>query len=435
MSSYEIKDIRAVITDETGVHVKPVSVYIDGGLIAGVNRRPDGFIPDYVYSNNARKLLIPGLINAHTHSHMSLLRGCADDMPFHTWLFDRVLPLEDRLTPQSAAWGTLLSCAEMIRTGTTCFNDMHMFEEVILDAVHRSGMRAVLSRGLVGTCRDGIPSDGGRLEQAFRDIDAYRQQNTNGLISFALAPHAPYTCDEGYLRHVAQTARTHGLRLHIHVAESRRECEDSQREHSKTPVEWLDSIGILDSQTLAAHCVHVTPNDIGILRDRGVSVAVNTVSNMKLGNGFAPVPQMAAAGVNIALGTDGAASNNTQNLFRELNALTLVHKGHTQDPASVPAREAFYMATMGGARALGLDGVTGAIQEGLRADLVILNLDMPHLTPCPDEISALAYGMTGLEAETVFINGKPVMEKGELLTIDLPRVLYETEQAARKLHG
>ena len=430
----EINKIPAVLPDGNSVTVKTVTVFVDGGKIAGIDSKPDGFIADRTFTGNCGKLLIPGLINTHTHSYMSLFRNHADDLPFEDWLFKRILPLEDKLTSEDAYWGALLSCAEMIKTGTTCFSDMHMFKHQILKAVNKSGMRAVLSRGLVGSFANNVLDDGSRIQDALEDISLYQTRFNDGLVTFFLAPHAVYTCDAGYLRYVAGAAKEHDLGIHIHVSETEREVSDCISKFGMTPVAFLDSLGIFDIHTAAAHCVYLTDSDINILSEKKVNALTNPISNMKLGNGFAPIPELLSKGINVSLGTDSAASNNSLNMFRELSFLTLIHKGDAKDPTKISAKEGFLIATKNGAKSLKLAGSTGSVAVGFNADLAVLNLDTPNFYPRNDILAGLSYSATGSEVETVIIGGKIVMENRELKTIDEERLYYEISRIADRIY-
>lgn len=417
-----IKDILAVLPDG----VRTCSVYVRGGLIAGIDEKPDGFMPEKTIDGSGR-LLIPGLVNSHTHAYMTLFRNCADDLTFSDWLFGRVMPLEDRLTDEDCYWGSLLAISEMISTGTTAFLDMLMFMDATARAAAETGIRAVLSRGLSGACDE---ESGGfrRLREAKAAIEKWSGYEN---ISFMIGPHALYTCSEDYLRLAGETARELGLPINIHLAESLSESETSLAEHGCSPVEYVDRCGLLDSRTVAAHCIRLSEKDIEILAERGVTVATNPASNMKLANGFAPIPQLMSAGVKIALGTDGAASNNSLNMFREMSLLALVHKGVTGDPQAVTAGEAFRMATVNGARALGINA--GEIRTGMAADLAVIDLDRPNMQPLADPVAALCYSASGYEVETVMVGGKLLMERGELLTIDKERVYAECSRICERI--
>ncbi len=419
-----ISNTLAILPDGDGHSVARHDLYVEGSVISGIDEAPQGFVADETI-DGTRRLTIPGLVNAHTHTYMSMMRNVADDLSFGDWLFGTIEPLEDRLEPEDAYWASLLGQAEMIRSGTTCFNDMQMHIHQTTRAVCDSGMRAVICRGLVGGDYD---EGDRRLTEALEERAAFAGCDRLG---FLLGPHAPYSCGPDYLRMVADVARREGMGVHIHIAESQAESDNMWAEHHCTPVEYVRDAGIFDVPTIAAHCVRVTESDRAILAAHGVSVVTNPASNMKLGNGFAPVPELAAAGVNVCLGTDGAASNNAQNLFRELALLTLIHKGTHDTPQCVSADEALDMATINGARALGLP--CGSIEVGRKADLVLLDLDSPSLTPLNDAVAALSYSAGGSEVADVLIDGRMVMRDHELLTIDEERVRHEIGRICTRL--
>lgn len=424
-----ISGALALLPAEGGFDASIRDIYIDGTDIAGIDAAPEGFSADELIDGSGM-LAMPGLVNAHTHTYMSTMRNVADDLPFDDWLMGRIEPIEARLEPEDAYWGSLASQAEMIRSGTTCFSDMHMHAGQTARAAVDSGMRAVISRGLVG---DAYDESDRRLAEA---LSERREFAGCGRLSFLLGPHAPYSCGKGYLRMVSDVARQEGLGVHIHVAESRFEDDTIRGRHGCSPVEYVRDSGILELPSLglpvvAAHCVRVDARDMGILAEAGASVASCPASNMKLGNGFAPVPEMLAAGINVCIGTDGAASNNAQSMFREMGLMALIHKGTHDTPQCVSAAEALAMATGGAARALGLP--TGEIAVGRRADVVLIDLDSPQLTPLGDPVAAMAYSACGAEVDTVIIDGKVVMRRRELLTVDEERVRAEMRRICRRL--
>ena len=419
-----IKGVLAVVPAGDADAVERHDIYIEGKKITALDEAPAGFVADTVI-DGADRLAIPGLINALTHTYMSMMRNIADDLSFTDWLFNTVQPIEDRLEPEDCYWASLLGQAEMIRSGTTCFNDQQMHIHQTGRAVRDSGMRAVIGRGLVG---DAYDRSDYRLAEALEEM---ADSADCDRLSFRLNPHAPYSCGPDYLRMVADVARERGLGIHIHIAEGQAESDNMWRDHHCTPVEYVRDAGIFDSPTVAAHCIRVSESDIRILADNHVSVVTNPASNMKLGNGFAPVPELMAAGVNVCLGTDGAASNNAQNMFREMQLVSLIHKGTHDTSQCVSADETFRMATANGARALGLN--TGAIEVGRLADIALLDLDTPSMMPNNNLIAALAYSANGSEAETVIIDGKIVMDHRELLTIDEERVFTEIRRICHRL--
>ena len=414
-----IKNIKTILTDP--VRVLDADAYVAGSVIAGINEAPEGFVPDKVIDGTDR-LLTPGLINAHTHSYMSFMRNCADDLAFMDWLFGRIDPIEQKMTDKDAYWGAQLAILEMMKSGTTCFNDMQMNIMQTSAAVKESGMRAVICRGLVGSGNDEAGSM--RLKQAYEERDAFKECDR---LNFRLGPHAPYTCDEEFLKIVAKEAVKENMGIHMHLSESKTEIENCRKDYGCSPIELADRCGLFEVPFIAAHCVQIDEKDMDILAARNVSVVTNPASNMKLGNGFAPVPEMMAKGINVCLGTDGAASNNALNLIHEMSLVALIHKGTHETPQCVSAVETFEMATINGAKALGLDQSIGSIEKGKKADLVIWDMKQPSMWPKNDPVAALSYSANGSEADTVIIDGEITMENRKILTLDEERILHETQ--------
>ncbi len=420
MSDIYIKDAYALVDGNIDRH----SIYIVGDKIAGVDKKPEGFREEKLI-DGTDMLVIPGLINAHTHSYMAPMRNIADDMPFMDWLLKGVNPVEDRMSPEDAYWGAMLAMVEMISCGTTTFNDMQMHIHQTTRAAKESGMRAVICRGLVGNAYD---RNDVRIKEAFEEMEDGKDCDR---LKFMLGPHAPYSCGPDYLRCVADIAKEKGLGIHIHLAESVTEVENLRKEHNLSAIEYAYKAGCFDVPAIAAHCVQISDSDIEILKEHNVSVVTNPASNMKLGNGFAPIPRLLDAGVNVAIGTDGAASNNSLNLFHEISLLTLIHKGVSMDPVCIGAAEAMKIATENGAKALGLEGVTGKIKEGYKADLAILDMNCPSMVPPNNIISSLAYSANGSEVDTVIIDGVVVMENREIKTIDTEKVIFEAKKIVK----
>jgi len=420
-----IKDILTVISEKTTKN----DIYISGDTIVSLSNKPDGFIAEKVISG-ADKLAVPALINCHTHSYMSLFRNIADDLPFDKWLFDKIMPLEDIITPDDAYWGCMLGCAEMIKSGTGTFLDMHMFPGITPKVANKCKMRAVVSRGLSGDEND---KEGGnrRLNEAKEEIEEY---SGNPLIGFMVAPHSIYTCDRNYLEKAMALAEQFGVPQNIHVSESAFEVETCLKEKGVTPVEYLNQIGFFDNKTVAAHCVHITDRDIEILSERSVSVATNPRSNLKLGNGIAPIKKLLDMGVNICLGTDSAASNNSLNMFSEMNYTALIHKGVNRDATAVSSSDVFSFATENGGKALGIEKL-GKIKEGYKADIALLDLNCPQLRPLNNPVSALSYSANGSEVDTMIVGGEVLMENRKLTSLDEEEVYYNVERIIKKFGG
>ncbi len=419
-----IKDTDALLYQNGTFTVKRTNVAVDGTMIVRVGDIPDGFHPDKILGGGKR-LLIPGLINTHTHSYMTIFRNYADDLQFNEWLFDRIMPKEDIMQPADGRAATLLAACEMMKTGTTTFCDMHMFENTVCEAVVRTGMRAVVSRGLSGGDDEGGHR---RLNEAVREMERF---SGTDRLTFMIAPHSVYTCDDKLLRICVEEAAARGIGINIHLSETAGEVADCRAQHGLSPVFYLDSIGMLSVPVLAAHCVHVDDADIALLAERGVSVAHNPVSNLKLANGIAPVTKMMAAGVNVALGTDGCASNNSLNMIREMNVAALIHKGVSGDPQAVTAVDAIKMATVNAAAALGINA--GEIAAGRLADLVLLDTDRPEFCPHNDIKSSLCYSANGSEVETVIVNGEITVSGGKLVTVDEEEIYNEVNAVSRRL--
>ena len=364
-------------------------------------------------------LVMPGLINAHTHSPMVLFRGMADDLPLKTWLEEHIFPAEAKLNKKLIALGAELACAEMIRSGTTSFVDMYLFEETIAQVTDRAGMRAWLGEGIFDFPSPAFPSGLEALKETARLAGRWQD---NPRITITVDPHTPYTCSSKLLEKAGELASRLGLHVVIHLAETRWEAEEIKNNKGLSPVEYLDSLGLLRPDLLAVHCVWLSEGDMDILGERGVSVAHCPESNLKLGSGIAPVARLLEKGVRVTLGTDGAASNNDLDMFCEMDTAAKLPKGVLENPSVVSAGQVLSMATTAAARALGRDDL-GRLAPGNQADMVVLDLDRPSLRPCYNCISHVVYAARGADVTDVMVAGKLLMEKGELKTIDEERLL------------
>ncbi len=415
------------MTNEKENIMENINICIEDGKIKHIGEILEHFTPESIIDGRG-KLVMPGLINSHTHIAMSLFRNYADDLPFWPWLTEKIWPVEEKLIAEDVYWGSMLSIIEMIQSGTTCFSDMYFFMDETAKAVSESGIRASLARGLMGQSADD-------LDRINETIQMYKNWNgkADGRITIAAGPHAPYTCSPSYLEKVIELAKEYNMRIHIHLSESKKEIEDSFNNYKKSPIKHVNDIGLFDLPTMAAHCVHLSDEDIDILAEKNVSVLNNPGSNLKLGNGFASIEKLLKKGVNVALGTDGPSSNNNQNMFEELNLASLINKAINGDTTCVPASTALKMATINGARALGLESDIGTIEVGKKADMILIDLNKPHLYPKHNFISAMAYSAQASDVDTVIVDGKILMEKREIKTIDVEKVMYKAEKHAKEL--
>ncbi len=376
--------------------------------------------------------VMPGLINAHNHSPMSLLRGFSDDLKLMDWLEKKMLPAEARMNEEDIYWGAQLAMAEMISSGTTTFADMYIHMDAVGQAVLDSGMRASLTRGLVFLEDDG----GKRMQEAIDLVDKWSGAGA-GRITTMFGPHAPYTCPPEPLSEVIALARQRRVPIHIHLAETKEEVVKIREKYNQTPTEYLYHLGLFEqNHVLLAHSVHLTRKDIGYLRGIRGGVAHNPVSNLKLGCGIAPVTEIQQQGITVGLGTDGAGSATTLDMFAEIKAAAWLQKLDYGDPTRLSAEQALRMATIESAKLLGIDHEVGTLEPGKKADIIMLDLNKPHLQPVHNLVSLLAYSAVGGDVDTVIINGQVVMRNRQLLTIPVEEMLHQTaKRAARLVEG
>ena len=381
--------------------------------------------------NAQNKLVIPGLINTHTHVPMSLFRGIADDLDLQEWLQKFIFPAEAKnVTEDFVRVGTRLGIAEMIRGGTTTYCDMYYFEDAVADETFKAGMRGVLGETII----DFPVPDNKTHEEAIAYTERFvTKWKNNPLITPALAPHAPYTVSTDHLNNVRKLSEKLNAPVLIHVSETRKEVDDSIASKKLRPVEYLESIGFLNSRVIAAHTVHVSDAEVDILKKHGVGAAHNPQSNMKLASGVAPIPQMLLKDLAVGLGTDGAASNNDLSLWEEMDTAAKLHKVFANDPKVLTAAQAFEMATIRGARALHLEKIIGSIETGKRADLVIVDFDDLNQTPFYNAYSHLVYATKADDVRTVIIDGKLVMRDRRLLTLDENVIKKDANAYRRKI--
>lgn len=405
------------------------SVLIEDDKIAEITSDINSSNADEVI-NGEGKVLIPGLVNTHTHLSMTLMRGLADDLPLDVWLNQHIWPVEAHLDGEHCYAGALLACLEMIKSGTTTLNDMYFFMDDVARAVDEAGIRGMISHGMIDL------GDEDKRKVEFKEsirIIKKCHETADGRIKVSFGPHTPYTCSQELLEGVRREADKYGVRIHIHVSETQNEVDQIMESHRKRPFEYLDHIGLLGPDVTAAHSVWLSGAEISIIKDKGVKISHNPLSNMKLASGISPVSEMVNNGISVSLGTDGAASNNNLDLFQEMKTSSLLQKVNTMDPTVLPAEQVIEMATMGGATVLGLEDEIGTIEVGKKADLVLVNMKAPHLTPYRNPISHLVYSADGSDVSTVICNGKILMHERELKILDEARVMEMAENSAEDL--
>ena len=425
------KQISLIVTNGTVVTVDASRGVIPAGAVAvdGRDIVAVGTAADIAAQFSAADsidatghIVLPGLINTHTHAPMVLYRGLADDLPLMEWLQKYIFPAEaTTVSREFVRIGTNLAVLEMIQSGTTTYVDMYYFEEEIGRATKAAGLRAILGQTIIKfpVADAKTPAEGVTRASAF-----VKEFENDELITPAFAPHAMYTLDAAMLKSIRAAATRAGVPLIIHLAETRDEVRIAREQHGASPVRYLDALGMWAARpTLAAHAVHVSPADIGILARRGVGVSHNPESNMKLASGTAPVPAMRAAHVPVGLGTDGAASNNDLDMFEAMRQAAFLHKLQSGDPRTIPAKTALEMATIEGARALGLEKTLGSLTPGKRADLIVVSMTAARQTPLYDPISHLVYTTRGDDVRTTIVNGRILMRDRKMLTLDEPAVL------------
>ncbi|MGV8077074.1 MAG: amidohydrolase family protein [Methanosarcina sp.] len=426
MADIIIKNAYVLTMDPNVGDLKNGTVVIEDGKITEIGKNTKESADTVIDAEGS--VVMPGLVNTHTHAAMTLFRGYADDLQLAEWLQQHIWPAEAQLTAEDVYNGSLLACLEMIRSGTTSFADMYFFMDETAKAVEASGLRASLSHGLIELWDDEKGETD--LREGRRFVRAW-QGAADGRIKTMYGPHAPNTCSEEFLAKVREEASRDGAGIHIHLLETEAELLAMKERYGKCSVHMLEDIGFFGPDVLAAHCVWLSDGDVEILRKRGVNVSHNPVSNMKLASGISPVHKMLDKGVNVSLGTDGCASNNNLDLFEEMKTAALLHKVNTFSPTALPARQVLEMGTVNGAQAL--DTETGMLKAGKKADLIIVDMKKPHLTPCFDVPSHLVYSARGSDVRTTIVNGKVLMDNYRVLVLDEQKVMENAQKAAEDL--
>jgi 5-methylthioadenosine/S-adenosylhomocysteine deaminase len=398
-----LKNIRYLVTQNSDRQIlENIDLQVTDDRISGLGRNLSAEGEEVIDCSN--KVVMPGLINAHTHAAMTLLRGISDNKELEAWLEEDIFPAENKMGPEEVYIGSLLGCVEMLESGTTTFNDMYAEMDEVGRAVDRIGIRAVLGRGL-------MDMDGNRDERMDEALELIERFEDHERIETNIAPHSIYTASEQLLKESKEASEILEKNLHIHVSETEKENEDSMAENDLTPVQYLDSLGLVTGDLIAAHCVHLEEEDKKILAENEANIVHNSSANLKLGSGIADIPDLIDRDINVALGTDGVASNNNLNLFDEIKLASILHK--RDSPEDINEQEILDMTTINGAKALGLEDEIGSIEIGKKADLITIDLDNPEMNPVHGKrglISNLVYSYSG-EVDEVIVNGELVKEK------------------------
>ncbi|MDR0862033.1 MAG: amidohydrolase, partial [Oscillospiraceae bacterium] len=403
-------------------------VAVADGRIAAIGEHITGDYGEVIAGEG--RLLLPGFINAHCHVPMTLLRGYGEGLPLQEWLNERIFPFEDRMTAEDTYWGALVGIAEMLASGVTSFSDMYSFCESVCEAAKLAGIKLNMSRGIV-EFGDGGLYGSTRHAESERLIDAWNGA-CDGRIIAETAIHTEFTTNERVVREQAEYAKSRGVGVHVHLSETRREHVEGLQRRGVTVAKYFEDTGLFDSRVVAAHCTHVTEEDMKILQRHGVTAVHCPSSNLKLGSGIAPVPRMLELGVNVALGTDGASSNNNLNMLEELHLAALIHRGAAENPTLTPPEQMLRAATVSGAIAQGRAD-TGLIKVGYRADFAVLDTDKPHLTPTHDALSSVVFSAQASDVCMTVVDGRIVYKDGEVLLFNAREAMNKAAAAARRI--
>ncbi len=408
------------------------AVWVKGGIIGGVFQEGEALPTVDRVVDATGCVVMPGLVNTHCHTPMSLFRGLADDMSLSVWLNDHIFPAEAAyINPGTVRAGALLSCAEMLLSGTTTVCDGYFYEEEVAEAVLIAGMRAVLGHGVIDFPAPGVPDPFENIATAVRFVEAW--QHRSPLITPSIFCHSAFTCGEKTLTRAKEACRRLGVLFQIHTAETQDEVQTMREDRGISPYQLLDDLHLLDESTLLIHNVWMDESDIDLVARGGAMASHNPGSNTKLASGVSPVPRLLDHGIHVGLGTDGSASNNNLDLFGEMHLAAKLHKAYSLDPSVMDAWTVLEMATVEGAKALGLGGSIGSLHPGKRADIILVDMNTPHLTPVHNPVSNLVYAATGADVRDVFVDGRQVVKDGGLLTMDIKAVMDEVSRIAREV--
>lgn len=431
MTSILIRSVDIITLDDEGTVLTDADLAVSGGRIAAVGRAPDDFHADETVDGRG-KVVAPGFFNAHTHAPMTLVRGWAEDLPLDRWFNERIWVAESALEAEDVRWGAYLAAAEMIRSGTVAFADHYFWMDQVAEVVEESGLKATLAWCVFGL---GAEQEIGGTTLA-RTVEFVRrwQDAAGGRIRTVLGPHSPYVCSPEFLAQVAEMAAELGVACHVHAAESQAQVEASLARHHATPIGHLARLGILDRSAIVAHAIYLGQGDMAILAEKGATVVQCPNCHMKLGMGTTRVPDLLAAGVNVALGTDGTASNNNLDMLEEARLAALVQKHDRRDPEVMAGDLPLRLATQAGARAMGFAS-SGVIAPGCPADIVLWDFNRAHLRPRHDPVANLLHAARAADATDVMVNGRWLLRGGELQTLDEERILWEAERRAFRMVG
>jgi 5-methylthioadenosine/S-adenosylhomocysteine deaminase len=410
-------------------------VMISGDTIEEVTTRHTGQVPETQEIIDAEDtIILPGLINSHSHSPMTIFRGMADDLPLKRWLFDYIFPAEAKyIRPDTVYWASLLACAEMIASGTTAIVDGYFLADEIVKAVHKAGLRALVAQGVIDLPAPGIPDPGKNIDVALGFME--RWKGFSDRISPGLFAHSPLTCSKETLRNSWDISQRFGIPLQIHLSETEEEVIELERRAGLRPAFYLDDLGILGSALVAAHAIHLNEEEIGLLADRGVKVAHCPESSMKLATGIASVDTMLKKGIMVGLGTDGCASNNNLDLLAEMDTAAKLGKYARLDPTVLDAQTVLRMATCGGAGVMGIEDTVGTIEAGKKADIIIVDADTPHMAPLYHPFSQIVYSATGGDVRDVIVNGTILYKNRQFTALDVDEVKGEVRRIARMIQS
>jgi len=430
MSKILIRDVDVITLNEQGTVLRGAELAIADGRIVAVGQAPADFAPNETVDGHNR-VAMPGFFNAHTHAAMTLVRGWADDLPLDRWFNERIWVAESALEEEDVYWGAALAAAEMIRSGTVGFADHYFWMDQVAKVVEESGLRATLAWCVFGLEEGEIGTD---LQGTLEFVQRW-QGAADGRIRTVLGPHSPYICSDYFLARTAAVAARLGVGIHIHLSESQEQVDNSLERYDRTPVQVLEANGIFNVPTIAAHCIYLQEWEMReILAERGVHVVQCPNCHMKLGMGTTPAPELLDCGVNVALGTDGAASNNDLDMLEEARLASLVQKHDRRDPEVMPGDLALRLATQNGARAMGFPQ-SGVLAPGRPADLILFDFDKPHLWPRHDLVSNVLYAAKSPDVSDVLVAGRWLMRNRTLLTLDEERIMHEAERRAFRMVG